>query len=96
MTNICYNCLDRNIESGNADKIAIYWEGNDPGLEDSLTYSQLLDRVCQVLFFFKKKNRKDIDIAYVCWSLSMNFVVLLILYYLVLSVAIKLLERCWC
>lgn len=50
MTNICYNCLDRNIESGNGDKIAIYWEGNEPGLDSSLTYNQLLARVCQVCF----------------------------------------------
>lgn len=51
ITNICYNCLDRNVESGNADKIAIYWEGNEPDSQDSLTYSQLLHRVCQVLIF---------------------------------------------
>ncbi|KAI7754578.1 hypothetical protein M8C21_003768, partial [Ambrosia artemisiifolia] len=29
ITNICYNCLDRNIEAGNGEKIAIHWEGND-------------------------------------------------------------------
>lgn len=48
ITNICYNCLDRHIESGNGDKIAIYWEGNEPGADASLTYTQLLQRVCQV------------------------------------------------
>ena len=47
-TNICYNCLDRNIESGNGGKVAIYWEGNEPGFDASLTYAQLLDKVCQV------------------------------------------------
>lgn len=50
MTNICYNCLDRNIESGKGDKTAIYWEGNEPGLDSSMTYNQLLARVCQVFF----------------------------------------------
>ncbi|KAJ8546482.1 hypothetical protein K7X08_019065 [Anisodus acutangulus] len=53
MTNICYNCLDRNIESGNGDKIAIYWEGNEPGLDTSLTYNQLLARVCQLANYLK-------------------------------------------
>lgn len=24
-TNICYNCLDRHVLSGNGDKIAFYW-----------------------------------------------------------------------
>ncbi|RVX06828.1 Acetyl-coenzyme A synthetase, chloroplastic/glyoxysomal [Vitis vinifera] len=47
-TNICYNCLDRNIESGNGGKVAIYWEGNEPGFDASLTYAQLLDKVCQL------------------------------------------------
>ncbi|THG02227.1 hypothetical protein TEA_004572 [Camellia sinensis var. sinensis] len=47
ITNICYNCLDRNVESGMGDKIAFYWEGNETDLDDSLTYRQLLERVCQ-------------------------------------------------
>lgn len=49
MTNISYNCLDRNIESGSGDKIAIYWEANEPGNGAALTYNQLLEKVCQVL-----------------------------------------------
>ncbi|CAK7348158.1 unnamed protein product [Dovyalis caffra] len=61
LTNICYNCLDRNIESGNADKIAIYWEGNDLGVEDSLTYAQLLDRVCQLANYLKAIGVKKGD-----------------------------------
>ncbi|KAK2968839.1 hypothetical protein RJ640_028232 [Escallonia rubra] len=52
-TNVCYNCLDRNIESGNGDRIAIYWEGNEPGLDATLTYTQLLDRVCQLANYLK-------------------------------------------
>jgi len=47
-TNICYNAVDRNIESGNGDKIAMYWEGNEPGQDGKLTYSELLEKVCQV------------------------------------------------
>lgn len=29
-TNICYNCLDRNIERGLGDSPCIIWEGNEP------------------------------------------------------------------
>ncbi|KAF2301712.1 hypothetical protein GH714_028751 [Hevea brasiliensis] len=61
VTNICYNCLDRNVESGNADKIAIYWEPNEPGSQDSLTYSQLLQRVCQLANYLKDKGVKKGD-----------------------------------
>ncbi|XP_059286047.1 acetyl-coenzyme A synthetase, chloroplastic/glyoxysomal-like isoform X2 [Lycium ferocissimum] len=52
-TNICYNCLDRNIDAGNGDKIAIFWEGNEPGRDSTLTYNQLLARVCQLANYLK-------------------------------------------
>ncbi|KAM0068390.1 putative acetate--CoA ligase [Helianthus debilis subsp. tardiflorus] len=61
ITNICYNCLDRNIESGNGEKIAIHWEGNDRGVDDSLTYNQLLDRVCQLANYLKENGVKKGD-----------------------------------
>ncbi|KAH7851680.1 hypothetical protein Vadar_015270 [Vaccinium darrowii] len=52
-TNICYNCLDKNVESGIGDKIALYWEGNELGIDGSLTYRQLLERVCQLSNYMK-------------------------------------------
>ncbi|XP_049415010.1 acetyl-coenzyme A synthetase, chloroplastic/glyoxysomal-like [Solanum stenotomum] len=52
-TNICYNCLDRNISAGNGDKVAILWEGNDLGRDATLTYTQLLARVCQLANYLK-------------------------------------------
>lgn len=48
ITNICYNCLDRNVEAGLGDKTAMFWEGNERDVDASLTYSQLLQQVCQV------------------------------------------------
>lgn len=53
ITNICYNCLDANIAAGNGDKTALLWEGNDPGFDASLTYNQLLHRVCQLANYLK-------------------------------------------
>ncbi|KAF8667330.1 hypothetical protein HU200_053005 [Digitaria exilis] len=52
-TNICYNAVDRNVESGNGDKIAMYWEGNEPSDDGKLTYSELLDKVCQLANYLK-------------------------------------------
>ncbi|XP_018917806.2 acetyl-coenzyme A synthetase isoform X1 [Bemisia tabaci] len=46
-TNICYNLLDRNIRNGLGDKIAFYWEGNDPEDYSRLTYKKLLQEVCK-------------------------------------------------
>ncbi|XP_042008105.1 acetyl-coenzyme A synthetase, chloroplastic/glyoxysomal-like [Salvia splendens] len=53
ITNICYNCLDANIAAGNGDKIAIYWEGNELGVDATLTYNQLLHNVCQLANYLK-------------------------------------------
>ncbi len=38
LTNICYNCLDRNIERGLGDQIAFYFEGNDPSVSSTITF----------------------------------------------------------
>jgi len=39
-TNISYNCLDRHVENGRKDKVAILWEG-EPGDTRSITYGEL-------------------------------------------------------
>ncbi|ONM62613.1 Acetyl-coenzyme A synthetase chloroplastic/glyoxysomal [Zea mays] len=52
-TNICYNAVDRNVEAGNGDKIAMYWEGNEPSQDGKLTYSELLEKVCQLSNYLK-------------------------------------------
>ncbi len=45
--NASYNCLDRHIESGHGDQIALIWEGNNPEEEKHFTYSELLTEVCK-------------------------------------------------
>ena len=45
--NASYNCLDRNLENGNADKTAIIFEADD-GAVTPITYRALLARVCRV------------------------------------------------
>ena len=44
--NVAVNCVDRHVENGNGDRIAIYFEG-EPGDSETITYQQLKDRVCQ-------------------------------------------------
>ena len=44
--NVAYNCLDRHIEAGRGDKVAIHWEG-EPGDTRTITYSDLHRAVCQ-------------------------------------------------
>ena len=44
--NVSYNCVDRHVESGHGDQIAIYFEG-EPGDTKTYTYKQLRDEVCK-------------------------------------------------
>ncbi|XP_005099293.1 acetyl-coenzyme A synthetase, cytoplasmic [Aplysia californica] len=46
-TNIAYNMLDRNVKNGLGNKIAFYWEGNDPLDQGKITYSEMLESVCK-------------------------------------------------
>lgn len=42
--NVAYNCVDRHVEAGNGDRVAIHWEG-EPGDTRTLTYSDLKNEV---------------------------------------------------
>ena len=43
--NASYNCIDRHVENGFGDSLAIIWEGNDPNQSRKFTYSELLKEV---------------------------------------------------
>ncbi|WP_221586354.1 acetate--CoA ligase [Microbacterium sp. G2-8] len=45
--NVAYNCLDRHVEAGNGDRVAIHFEG-EPGDSRSITYAELTDEVKRV------------------------------------------------
>jgi acetyl-CoA synthetase len=42
--NVAYNCLDRHVEAGLGDRVAIHWEG-EPGDSRSITYAELTEEV---------------------------------------------------
>ncbi|GAA2464253.1 acetate--CoA ligase [Agromyces soli] len=42
--NVAANCLDRHVDAGYGDRVAIHWEG-EPGDSRSITYAQLTDEV---------------------------------------------------
>ena len=45
--NVAYNCLDRHVEAGNGDRVALLWEG-EPGDSRRVTYAELTDEVKRV------------------------------------------------
>jgi acetyl-CoA synthetase len=44
--NAAYNCVDRHVEAGKGDKVALHWEG-EPGDTRTITYADLLRDVCK-------------------------------------------------
>lgn len=59
-TNMCYNCLDRNLKKL-GDKVAIIWEGNDPGDDIKLTYKDLHEKVCKFATVLRNHGVKKGD-----------------------------------
>ncbi|WP_291048067.1 acetate--CoA ligase [Herbiconiux sp.] len=42
--NVAYNCLDRHVEQGDGDRVALHWEG-EPGDSKDFTYAELTNEV---------------------------------------------------
>ena len=53
--NACYNCLDRHLEA-RGDQVAIIWEGDDPTVDASLTYSEVHDKVSRLANVLKDRG----------------------------------------
>ncbi len=66
--NVSYNCLDRHLKT-RGDKIAIQWEGNDPGEDRAFTYKELHKEVCTFANVLKSLGVKKGD--RVCFYLPM-------------------------
>lgn len=45
--NVSYNCVDRHVEAGLGDRVAIHWEGEPVGDSRDLTYADLQAEVCK-------------------------------------------------
>ncbi|MCA9243822.1 MAG: acetate--CoA ligase [Phycisphaerales bacterium] len=60
VTNVCYNCLDRQIEHGRGDHTAILFEG-EPGDTRAITFRELRDEVCRFANALKKRGVRKGD-----------------------------------
>jgi len=72
--NASYNCLDRQVEAGLGDKVAIIFEADD-GKVTKVTYSQLLARTCQLANALKKRGVKKGDRVAIYIGMSIEGVV---------------------
>ena len=60
-TNICYNCLDAQIEKGRGDKVALLFQGEPEADCKRFTYNDLLKHVCRFANVLKKNGVKKGD-----------------------------------
>ncbi|HSF92852.1 MAG TPA: acetyl-coenzyme A synthetase N-terminal domain-containing protein, partial [Paracoccaceae bacterium] len=43
--NTCYNAVDRHVENGRGDQVAIIYDSPITGVKDKITYSELMNKV---------------------------------------------------
>ena len=58
--NVSVNCIDRHLET-RGDQPAIIWEGDEPDLDQHITYRQLHERVCRLANVLKQRGVKKGD-----------------------------------
>ena len=74
LLNVSYNCLDRNLENGNADKHAVIFEA-DGGEVTKVTYRELHQKVCQFANGLKSLGIKKGDRVVIYMSMSVEGIV---------------------
>jgi acetyl-CoA synthetase len=72
--NASYTCLDRNLENGNADKVAIIFEADD-GKVTKITYRELHAKVCQLANGISALGFKKGERAIVYMPMSIEVVI---------------------
>jgi acetyl-CoA synthetase len=58
--NASANCIDRHL-SEHSEKVAILWEGDEPGMQKQITYMELHEKVCRFANVLKKLGAKKGD-----------------------------------
>ena len=56
--NVCYNCVDRHVDSGHKDKVAYFWEGEPEDDRREITFGQLQKDVVRFANGLKKLGVK--------------------------------------
>jgi len=72
--NVSYNCLDKQVEAGLGDKVAIIFEADD-GKVTRVTYRELLARTCRMANALKSQGVRKGDRVVIYMSMSVEGVV---------------------
>ena len=71
--NVAANCVDRHLAT-RGDQTAIIWESDDPSVDQSITYSELHEKVCKLSNVYKSLGvgKGDRVVLYIKYSVSME------------------------
>ncbi|MEY4561313.1 MAG: hypothetical protein RLZZ618_590, partial [Pseudomonadota bacterium] len=69
--NASYNCLDRQVEAGLGDKVAIIFEADDAKVS-KVTYSELLERTCRLANAMRARGVKKGDRVVIYMSMGVE------------------------
>src|SRR6195952_387710 len=72
--NASYNCLDRHVEAGNGERVAVIFEADD-GTVTHVTYRDLLQRVCRCANALKRRGVKKSDRVVIYMPMSIEGIV---------------------
>ena len=72
--NASYNCIDRHVQSGNGDNVALIFESDDGHIQN-VSYNTLLVKVCKLANALIKKGYKKGDRAIIYMPMSIEGVV---------------------
>jgi acetyl-CoA synthetase len=72
--NVSYNCLERNLENGNAEKVAIIFEADD-GAVAKVTYKELYHRTCRFANALRSLGIKKGDRVVIYMPMSVELVI---------------------
>ncbi len=71
LLNASYNCIDKNIDNGNGEKIAFIFESDD-GDSYSVTFNELLKKVSKLANAIKKLGYKKGDVAIIYMPMTVE------------------------
>ncbi|ODA80353.1 hypothetical protein RJ55_03311 [Drechmeria coniospora] len=59
----CYNCVDRHVEAGHGDEVALYYDSPVTGTKDRYSYSRLLDQVTVLAGALREEGVRKGDVV---------------------------------
>jgi acetyl-CoA synthetase len=68
--NVCYNAIDRHVENGKGEQVAMIWEGDETDDIRRITYSEMQRKVSQIAHALVASNVQPGDVVTIYMPMS--------------------------